>query len=85
LKGHIFRNHPDTGEMFFGNTVPHWDEIIRIALHTSRTFPFEYIGIDIVLDNDLGPLIMEINLRPGLEIQNVNRKSLLLALKEEIR
>jgi hypothetical protein len=32
--------------------------------------------VDIVLDRDLGPLILELNARPGLNIQIANRKGL---------
>ena len=35
-----------------------------------------YLGADIVLDRDLGPLILELNARPGLNIQLANRKGL---------
>lgn len=31
-----------------------------------------YMGVDAVVDVERGPLIMEVNARPGLEIQNVN-------------
>ena len=34
------------------------------------------MGVDIVLDRDLGPLILELNARPGLNIQIANRKGL---------
>jgi D-alanine-D-alanine ligase-like ATP-grasp enzyme len=33
-----------------------------------------YLGVDIVLDKNLGPLILELNARPGLAIQIANRK-----------
>ena len=36
-----------------------------------------YVGVDIVLDRDWGPLMLEINARPGLNIQIANRKGLL--------
>jgi D-alanine-D-alanine ligase-like ATP-grasp enzyme len=32
----------------------------------------KFLGCDVVLDELLGPLILEMNIRPGLEIQNVN-------------
>jgi D-alanine-D-alanine ligase-like ATP-grasp enzyme len=32
----------------------------------------KFLGCDIVLDEQAGPLLLEINVRPGLEIQNVN-------------
>jgi glutathione synthase/RimK-type ligase-like ATP-grasp enzyme len=31
-----------------------------------------YIGVDLVLDQQLGPLILELNARPGLNIQIAN-------------
>ena len=85
LKGTIYREHPDSSAQFYGETVPFWDDIMNITTHVSEGFPFKYLGTDIVLDRDLGPLVMEINLRPGLEIQNVNRQGLLEILKEEDR
>ena len=35
-----------------------------------------YLGVDIVLDRDQGPLILELNARPGLNIQIANRQGL---------
>ncbi len=35
-----------------------------------------YLGVDIVVDADRGPLILEVNARPGLEIQNVTEAGL---------
>jgi hypothetical protein len=32
----------------------------------------KFLGCDVVLDETSGPLLLEINIRPGLEIQNVN-------------
>ncbi len=32
-----------------------------------------YLGVDIVLDKNLGPLILELNARPGLAIQIANQ------------
>ena len=40
-----------------------------------------YIGVDVVLDRDLGPLVLELNARPGLAIQIANRQGLLRRLK----
>ena len=31
-----------------------------------------YLGVDMVIDNDRGPLILEMNARPGLNIQIAN-------------
>jgi predicted ATP-grasp superfamily ATP-dependent carboligase len=39
-----------------------------------------YVGVDIVLDVS-GPMVLEVNKRPGLEIQNTNLAGLLQRLK----
>lgn len=77
-----FSKHPDTGVEFKGIQIPFWKEILGISRKTSQAVPLKYIGVDIVLDEEKGPLIMEINARPGLEIQNVNRQGLREILEE---
>jgi D-alanine-D-alanine ligase-like ATP-grasp enzyme len=41
-----------------------------------------YIGVDIVIDKNLGPLILEVNARPGLAIQVASGLGLLPRLKK---
>jgi D-alanine-D-alanine ligase-like ATP-grasp enzyme len=41
-----------------------------------------YMGIDFVIDKRYGPQILECNVRPGLEIQNINDKGLKKILSE---
>ena len=40
-----------------------------------------FIGVDIVLDEDYGPMMLEINARPGLSIQLANGMGLLPRLR----
>ncbi len=68
--------HPDSKHPLIGIEVPFWTQCIDIALATAAAFPLNYLGIDITFDEYKGPLVLEINVRPGLEIQNVNRKGL---------
>ena len=68
--------HPDTDSPIEGKKVPHWEKIIKMSPKISKISPLKYIGIDIVLDNKLGPLVMEINVRPGIEIQNVTKQGI---------
>jgi len=70
-------SHPDSGVKFEGSQVPHWDEILNIAVNTANSLPLKYLGLDIVIDHNLGPLIIEVNARPGIEIQNVNQIGIL--------
>ncbi|MDG1330955.1 MAG: sugar-transfer associated ATP-grasp domain-containing protein [Crocinitomicaceae bacterium] len=73
--------HPDTLKQIKGIQLPYWDEIIELSLKTAEVFPLKYLGVDIVIDQNKGPLIMEVNVRPGLGIQMVNRKGLSPILK----
>ena len=68
--------HPDTGVHFEGSVLPYWDTIIDICRYTSELLPLKYLGIDVVIDDVKGPLILEINARPGLQIQNINAQGL---------
>ena len=41
-----------------------------------------YLGVDVVIDEDLGPLVLEVNAKPGLQVQNVTGVGLATRLKE---
>lgn len=74
--------HPDTGEQLTGVTIPYWQDIIAISREIQKHVPLQYLGIDFVLDQRYGPQILEMNVRPGLEIQNINGKGLRPILEE---
>lgn len=61
--------HPDTGKQFAGLEIPHWHEILRLTAGCYEMTGLGYIGCDIVLDKKNGPMILELNARPGLAIQ----------------
>ncbi len=75
------KRHPDTGRSLAGITVPDWDRILRLAAKCHDFCGMGFIGVDIVLDKNLGPLLLEINARPGLSIQMANQTGLLPRLK----
>lgn len=68
--------HPDTLHEVAGVSVPHWEKILNIAASSYELTGLGYIGVDIVLDKDHGPLMLELNARPGLNIQIANRQGL---------
>jgi alpha-L-glutamate ligase-like protein len=72
------KSHPDTDTVFYGEKIPNWERTFEIALQTAKLFPLNYLGIDIVFDNQYGPMVIEINARPGMQIQNINN----LGIKE---
>jgi alpha-L-glutamate ligase-like protein len=69
--------HPDTGSPVVGLKIPHWDDMLEIASRCYEITGLGYLGVDLVLDAALGPLILEMNARPGLNIQIANAAGLL--------
>jgi alpha-L-glutamate ligase-like protein len=68
--------HPDTGAAVTGLQVPGWDNLLEMAARAYELTHLGYQGIDIVLDREKGPLVLELNARPGLNIQIANREGL---------
>jgi len=66
--------HPDTLNSIVDLKVPHWDKILEIAASSYELTGLGYLGVDIVLDKEKGPLMLELNARPGLNIQIANRE-----------
>jgi alpha-L-glutamate ligase-like protein len=77
----IITEHPDTGNPVTDIKIPKWDTLLAIAARCYELTGLGYIGVDLVLDKDKGPLILELNARPGLSIQIANRTGLLPRLK----
>lgn len=61
--------HPDTGHRVAGLELPEWDSFLELAARCYEMTGLGYLGVDIVLDRDQGPLLLELNARPGLNIQ----------------
>ncbi len=69
----VIDRHPDTGEPVAGIEIPSWDKLLGLAARCYELTGLGYLGVDLVLDRDLGPLILELNARPGLAVQIANR------------
>ena len=74
--------HPDTGANLMDLKVPFWREHLLIGALAYDMTGLGYLGADIVLDKDKGPMMLEINARPGLAIQIANGCGLKSKLKE---
>jgi len=62
--------HPDTGVALLNVKIPEWEELMHLCEAAARAIPLDYLGIDIAL-SESGPVILEVNARPGIEIQNI--------------
>ena len=60
-----------------GIKIPYWRKILETAIKCQEAVPsLGYLGVDLVLDQEKGPLVLELNARPGLSIQICNRAGL---------
>lgn len=72
INGAPVSKHPDSGSPLIDVKIPYWQELVEVALRAAQAVPLGYLGVDVVLDKHRGPLVLEVNARPGLEIQNVH-------------
>ena len=80
--GRPIENHPDTGNKLLDLKVPQWIKVLTLASSCYEMSGLGYIGCDIVLDKDKGPMLLELNARPGLAIQIANAAGLLPRLRK---
>lgn len=75
-RGKNIKYIPDTKVKTSGIKIPNWDEVLLLASRAQDASGLGFAGVDIVFDRDKGPVVIEINARPGLSIQSVNLASL---------
>jgi len=78
----IVTHHPDTGHPVAGIQIPYWEKMLRMASQAFEMTGLGYLGVDLVIDQDRGPLLLELNARPGLAIQLANRTGLCTRLEK---
>ncbi|MDP5290901.1 alpha-L-glutamate ligase-like protein [Oceanimonas sp. CHS3-5] len=76
------RYHPDTGRDLFELKVPYWEQLLSLSSSCYEMSGLGYIGTDMVLDKQKGPMLLELNARPGLAIQTANAAGLLPRLRK---
>lgn len=72
--------HPDTLEPVVGLKIPGWDRLLELAASCHDLCGLGYLGVDVVLDESRGPLLLELNARPGLSVQIASGAGLLSRL-----
>lgn len=75
-RGRPVERHPESGAPLLGLELPAWPAVLDAARRAAAAVPLGYLGVDVVVDRAARPLVLEINARPGLEIQNVNGRGL---------
>lgn len=73
--------HPDTGLALGNIEIAAWDQMLEMASRCYEATGLGYMGVDLVVDANEGPLLLELNARPGLAIQMANGCGLLPRLR----
>jgi alpha-L-glutamate ligase-like protein len=71
---------PGTRLSLSGIRIPYWDQILELAIKAQEASGLGFLGADVTIDRDLGPVFLELNARPGLSIQIANQEGLLTRL-----
>ncbi|MFG6177282.1 alpha-L-glutamate ligase-like protein [Halomonas sp. THAF12] len=69
-------DHPDTGHELASLQIPGWKTLLELAASCYEMTALGYLGTDMVLDRQYGPMLLELNARPGLAIQMANGEGL---------
>jgi len=80
-RSQVVTHHPDTGNPVSGIQVPYWDHMLLMAAKAQEMTGLGYLGVDLIIDRERGPLLLELNARPGLAIQMANGTGLLKRLE----
>lgn len=75
-RGQRIKYFPGTQKKVNGITVPEWNKVLQMAVETQIASDLGYLAVDMLIDPELGPLVLELNDQPGLSIQVANRSGL---------
>lgn len=70
--GKFIDYYPGTRYLLRGIQIPFFKKILELAINAQKITKTKFLGVDIAIDREKGPLIFELNLRPGLQIQTAN-------------
>ncbi len=74
--GELIKYKPETSRKLHGIKIPNWTSCLEIAVRTAMVSGLGFAGVDIVLHPEKGPMVLELNARPGLQIQLANMAGL---------
>lgn len=67
---------PNTSIRLSGLRIPYWSKILEYAIRAHDVSGLGFAAVDFLIDRDKGPMIVELNARPGLSIQLANQAGL---------
>lgn len=74
--GNFVEYAPGTRLLLSGIRIPYWKDILKMAIQAQEVSGLGYLGADVAIDRERGPVFLELNARPGLSIQVANQAGL---------
>jgi alpha-L-glutamate ligase-like protein len=71
-KNKIIECLPGTRLALSGIKIPYWNDILKLAVKAQEVSGLGFLGADVAIDKEKGPVFLELNARPGLSIQIAN-------------
>ncbi|MDP3994543.1 MAG: sugar-transfer associated ATP-grasp domain-containing protein [bacterium] len=71
---------PDTNRKLHGIKIPNWTKVLETVVRAQMISGLGFLGVDIVLHPEKGPMVLELNAQPGLQIQLAN----MVAIKKRL-
>ena len=65
-----------------GIKIPEWKSLLELAIECQQASKVGFLGVDIGIDREKGPVVLELNARPGLSIQIANLAPLGMRLEK---
>lgn len=81
-RNQVITTHPETGYPIHGLQIPDWEQLLTMTASFDTMLGMRYIGVDMVIDEFKGPMLLEVNARPGLAIQIANQQGLIPRLQK---
>lgn len=75
-KGQTITHLPGTKKKVNGIKIPQWTELLEMAVAAANAAGYVFMGADIFLHPERGPMVVELNGFPGLSIQLANKAGL---------
>lgn len=82
MRDELIEKSPDAKLKLSGIKIPYWRKILEIAIQCQEVSKLGYIGVDIAIDSERGPVVLEINAHSGLSIQIANLSPLKYRLQK---
>jgi len=75
-KRKIIEYIPKTRMLLSGIKIPYWNQILTLSVRAQEVSGLGFLGADVAIDKEKGPVFLELNARPGLSIQIANLSGL---------